>query len=222
MYLVIAILASFAALYQNSIVLAFGLKEGAIFYAPLRFGLLLLVEGAVIWGGCLAIRVFMQGPRRRAVAMAIIALGIIGACELVMPDSAFKWDHRISAKHDVLKQIEVAGTQFERLPEGGFVMTYTLKFPKDAHYLTFPAYLGKPEWELSGKYDAAKSPEYYNEDYTFTAGKPYEFAVAFPNARDYKKDKAHIDICDSKNYDMACHTIDIDVRGAENAAVRSK
>jgi hypothetical protein len=224
MYLVIAILATLAALYQNSILLLFGLKEGAIFYAPLRFGLFLLVEAVVIWGGCIAIRMGIQGARRRAIAMAVTALSVIVACELVMPDSAFKWDYRISQKTDVLKQITVAGTQFERLPDGGFVLTYTLKFPRDAHYLTFPAYVGKPDLGFFGKYDDAKSPDYYDENYTFAAGKPYDFTVAFPEARsiNYKKDKAHIDICDSKNYDMACHTIDIDVQGAENAPVRGR
>jgi hypothetical protein len=188
------------------------------------FALFLVIELVVIWGAFFMLLAFVRRKGRRALLMLLVSVGVIGACETVMQESAFKWDYRNNQKIAVLKQITVEATRFEKLPEGGFVMTYTLKFPKDAHYLTFPAYFGKPDNNISGDYDYAGTPEYYDETYVFTAGKPYEFVVKFPAAKNisYKKDKAHIQICDSKEYDMSCHTIAIGVEGAENAPVRAK
>jgi hypothetical protein len=224
MTFLIALLASFVSLYQNKVMLMFGLKEGAIFFAPFRFGLFFFVELGVIWISLVALMALIKNKNRRALLMLLVSVGIIGACETVMPDSTLKWDHRDHEKTSVLRQITVEATKFEKLPEGGFVMTYTLKFPKDAHYLTFPAYVGRPDLNLFGKYDYAETPEYYDETYVFTAGKPYDFIVKFPGATNisYKNDKAHIQICDGKGYDMSCHTIQIGVEGAENAPVRAK
>jgi hypothetical protein len=224
MSFVIAILATLVSFYQNSVMLAFGFKEGAIFAAPLVFALFLVVELVVIWSAFFVLWKFVKRKGLRALLMALVSVVIIGACEMVMHDSAFKWDYRDNEKTAVLKQITVEGTKFEKLPEGGFVMTYTLKFPKDAHYLTFPAYFGKPENNIFGQYDYADTPQYYDESYVFSAGKPYDFIVKFPAAKFFnaKEDKAHIQICDGKGYDMSCHTIDIGVEGAANAPVRAK
>jgi hypothetical protein len=47
----------------------------------------------------------------------------------------------------------------------------------------------------------------YDETYIFEAGKPYSFTVVFDTAGrhiDYSNEAAHIDICDGKDYFMAC------------------
>jgi hypothetical protein len=229
MSFIIALLATFVAIYQNSVMLAFGFKEGAIYAAPLVFGLFLAIEFAVIWVAFFILWAFIKRKGLRAALMALVAVGVIGACELVMKDnSAFAWAYRNHEKTAVLKQIKVEATTFEKRPEGGFALTYTLKFPKDGHYLTFPAYLGKPDpslygWTTFGKYEDGAHPEYYDENYMFKAGQPYDFTVTFPAAPgNDKQGKAHIQICDSKGYDMSCHTIDISVEGAENAPAEAK
>ena len=217
MSFIIALIASFVSLYQNKVMLLFGLKEGAIFYAPFRFGLFFFVEQTVIWAGLFGLSFAVASRKRRALMMLLVSVGIIGACETVMADSTFKWDYRDHMKTAVLKQITVDSTRVEKLAEGGFKLTYALKFPKDGHYLTFPAYFETPIMHNSGKYEG----DDYEEAYTFMAGKPYAFVVRFPDAT-ANRGTAYITICDSKDYDMSCHQIPIKVRDIEQAAAETK
>jgi hypothetical protein len=93
-------------------------------------------------------------------------------------------------------------------------LTYTLRFPKSGHYLTFPAYLGEGENRVFGDYITSDHPEYFDEGHVFDAGAPYRFTVVFPTkAQQFNADtdKAVIDICDGKDYFMACRSIPVDL-----------
>jgi hypothetical protein len=112
------------------------------------------------------------------------------------------------------------GTSLEPLTSdqggGRFALTYTLKFPKTAHYLTFPAYLGPPNNRVFGDYFTKAHPEYHDENYIFDGGKPYSFTVVFDTegySLDFSREKANIDICDSEDYFMVCRIISIGLEG---------
>ena len=54
----------------------------------------------------------------------------------------------------------------------------------------------------------------------FEAGKAYGFTVVFDTQGkqfDFSQEKANIDICDGKDYFMACRTVGIDLKGVPAA-----
>jgi hypothetical protein len=63
-------------------------------------------------------------------------------------------------------------------------------------------------------------PEYHDEGYFFDAGKPYSFTVVFDTEGkpfDFSREKANVDICDGKDYFMACRIIGIALDGVPAA-----
>jgi hypothetical protein len=63
-----------------------------------------------------------------------------------------------------------------------------------------------------GDYFTKAHPKYYDEKYIFDGGKPYSFTVVFDTTGrswDFSREKANIDICDSKDYSMSCRIIGI-------------
>jgi hypothetical protein len=60
-------------------------------------------------------------------------------------------------------------------------------------------------------YITGEHPEYFDDDHVFEAGQPYRFTVVFPASTQPvpDADKAVIDICDGKDYFMACRSIPI-------------
>src|SRR5208282_5094295 len=147
-----------------------------------------------------------------------------GAAEVALPGSFFTIGIQYAGRNLLLKRIELAGTSFEALASdrGGsrFAVTYTLKFPKTGHYLTFPASIGPWENQVSGNYFTKEHPEYHDENYVFEPGRPYSFTVVFDTEGkkvDFSTEKANIDICTSKDYFMACRVIAIGLGGVPAA-----
>jgi hypothetical protein len=138
---IIALIATVVAFIQNLVMFSFGMKELAIFSSPLSFAGILLAEVVAIWAGCYCARKF-PGHRRRLV-LAVWVIAVLGAAELALPTSTFATWIKQAQRKRALKRIELAGVSIEPLASdrGGkrFAVTYTLKFPKAAHYLTFPA-----------------------------------------------------------------------------------
>lgn len=211
--LIIAFIATVLVVVQNMVMFLFGLKELAILSFPLSFAGICLVEIAAIWTGYFCVRKYVR--RRCALTLAAWTLAVLGTAELTLPASTFTTWVRHALRAQVLNRIEQAGTSIEPLAsEGGgsrFALTYTLKFPKTAHYLTFPAWLALQD-NVYGDYFTKVHPEYHDESFVFEAGRPYSFTVVFDTRGaqiDFSKEKAHIDICDSKDYFMACRVIAI-------------
>ncbi|MGA3328954.1 MAG: hypothetical protein ABSF45_31270, partial [Terriglobia bacterium] len=101
-----------------------------------------------------------------------------------------------------------------------FALTYTLKFPKTGHYLTFPASIGPWGNQVDGHYFTKEHPEYHDENYVFEAGTPYSFTVVFDTEGrkfDFTREKANLSICTSKDYFMACRIIAIGLEGVPAA-----
>ena len=124
--------------------------------------------------------------------------------------------------HVTGKSIEVLSSQNE--VGSRFALTYRLQFPKSGHYLTFPAYIESRNKPSSfGNYFRKTHPEYYDDSFTFEPGNSYEFVVIFDSGS--KKfdleDKVNVDICDGKDYFMACRVIRMDVRDLLNKALVS-
>lgn len=218
MMLVVAVAATILAFIQNLTLLAFGLKEMAITSWPLSFVGIFLLEISLIWIAYFCVRKFAR--RRRWAVLAGCVILILGAAEAVLPVSTFTTFVQQYQRKRVLRQIELAGSSVKALSrdEGGvrFALTYTLRFPRTAHYLTFPAYLGPTGNRVFGNYNMKLNPEYYDEDYVFEAGKAYSFTVVFDTQGkqfDFSQEKANIDICDGKDYFMACRIIGIDLKG---------
>ena len=222
MMLVIAIVATILALIQNTIMFGFGMKEGAIAYSPLSFTGILLLEIAAICGAFLGVRKIVR--RKRELVLAGCTILILGAAEIALPASYFTIFIQHAGREHNLQRIQEAGTSIEALSsdEGGirFALTYTLRFPKAGHYLTFPAALGPEDKPIFGHYFTKVHPEYHDETYVFDAGKPYSFTVVFDthgNSFDFSQEKARIDICDGKGYFMACRIIPIGLNGVPAA-----
>jgi hypothetical protein len=211
---IIALTATVLAFIQNMVMFSFGLKELAIFSFPLSFTGICLAEIISIWAGYFCVRKFLQA--RRSLALAGWVIIVLGAAELALPVSSFSmWTQQVQKKR-ALNQIEHVGTSVESLASDRngirFALTYTLKFPRTAHYLTFPASLGPQGNPVFGHYFTKVHPEYYDESYVFDAGKPYSFTVVFDTEGRqfaFSREKANIDICDSKDYFMACRIITI-------------
>jgi len=209
---IIALIATVLAFAQNIIMFSFGLKELAIFSFPLSFVGIFLAEIISIWVGYFCVRKFLRN--RRSLALAGWIIIVLGTVELALPVSYFSTWVQHAKRESVLNQIEHVGTSVEPLASDRngirFALTYTLKFPGTAHYLTFPAYLGPKGNQVYGNYFTKVHPEYYDESYVFDAGKPYSFTVVFDTEGkqfEFSREKANIDICDSKDYFMACRTI---------------
>lgn len=220
--IIVALIATVLAFVQNMVMFAFGLKELAIFSFPVSFAGIFLVEIAAIWAGYFCARKFLRN--RRGLALAAWMIAVLGAAELTLPKSTFTTLVRHAIREHVLNGIEVAGTSVEPLASdrGGtrFALTYTLKFPQTAHYLTFPAYMGPADEPVIGDYFSKVNPEYYDDNYVFDADKPYNFTVVFDTEGkqfDFAREKANIDICDSKDYSMACRVIAIGLQGVPAA-----
>lgn len=197
---------------------AFGLKERAIYSFPLPFTWIFLAEVLSIWAGYFCARKFLR--ERGTLAVAAWAVITLGTAELALPASFFSILIQHAKWQSILNHIELMGNSIEPLASdrGGrrFALTYTLKFPKRGHYLTFPADLGPPGNQVFGHYFTKLHPEYHEENYFFYAGKPYSFTVAFDTEGkqiDRSKEKANIDICDGKDYFMACRIIGIGLEG---------
>ena len=212
--LIVAGTATLVAFLQNTVMLAFGLKEMAIFSFPLSFLGIFLAEILSIWVGCFCAWRFLT--KRRVLALTAWVVLTLGTAELALPASYFSTWVRHARRESVLNRIELGGSSIEALASdrGGqrFALTYTLSFPKTGHYLTFPAYLGPPEKQVFGDYFTKVHPEYYEDDYVFEAGKLYSFTVVFDSGGkpiDFSREKANIDICDGKDYFMACRVIPI-------------
>jgi hypothetical protein len=215
---IIALIATVVAFIQNLVMFAFGFKEQAIYSFPLSFAGIFLAEVFSIWAGYFCVRGFLR--KRRTLALAAWALITLGTAELALPASFFGTWIQHAKRERMLNQIELVGSSIEPLASdrGGqrFALTYTLKFPRHAHYLTFPGYLGPQDTQLYGNFFTKLHPEYYDENYFFDAGKPYSFIVVFDTEGkqiDLAKEKANIDICDSKDYFMACRIIGIGLEG---------
>jgi hypothetical protein len=162
--------------------------------------------------------------RRRALALAAWVIIVLGAAEVALPGSFFTIGVQYAWRNLALKRIKVAGTSFEALASdrGGsrFALTYTLKFPKTGHYLTYPAMIGPYENHVDGNYFTKEHPEYHDENYVFEPGRPYSFTVVFDTAGkkvDYSTEKANIDVCTGKDYFMACRSIPIGLEGVPAA-----
>jgi hypothetical protein len=210
----IGLLATVLAFIQNMIMFVFGMKEGAIFSSPLSFTWICLTEIGAIWLGYFYVNKFLR--RGRIFVLAGWVVIVLGGAELVLPVSYFTSRVQHAMRENVLNQIELVGTSIESLKSdpSGFSLTYTLRFPQTAPYLTFPAYLGPQNNRLFGEYDTKLHPEYYHEDHVFEVGKPYSFTVAFDvdgRQFDFSKEKVNIDICDGKDYFMACRIIAIGI-----------
>jgi len=214
----IALTATVLAFIQNIVMFGFGLKELAIFAFPLSFTGICLIEIISIWLGYFFVRKFLHA--RRTLALAGWVITVLIAAELALPVSSFSMLTQQVQRKRRLDQIELIGTSVEALASDRngvrFALTYTLKFPKTAHYLTFPAYLGPQGNRVFGHYFTKVHPEYYEESYVFDAANPYTFTVVFDTEGrqfDFSRERANIDICDRKDYFMACRIISIGVEG---------
>ena len=219
---IIALIATVLAFIQNSVIFSFGMKEMGIFSSPLFFTGIFLCEIAAIWTGYFCARRFLR--HRRLLALAAWLLAVLGVAEVALPASFFTIWVQHEGRQRMLNRIELAGASFEALASdrGGsrFALTYTLKFPKTAHYLTFPSWIGPPEKQVFGDYFTKEHPEYHDENYVFDAGSPYSFTVVFDTEGkkvDFSRENANIDICDSKDYFMACRVIAIGLEGVPAA-----
>ena len=219
---IIALIATILAFIQNLVMFAFGMKESAIYAFPLSFIGIFLGEIAAIWTGYFCARRFLR--RRRVLALAAWVIVVLGSAEVALPGSFFTIGIQYAWRNLALQRIKVAGTSFEALASdrGGsrFALTYTLKFPKTGHYLTYPAMIGPYENHVDGYYFTKAHPEYHDENYVFEPGKPYSFTVVFDTEGkkvDYSTEKANIDVCTGKDYFMACRVIAIGLEGVPAA-----
>jgi hypothetical protein len=222
MMLVIAILATLLALIQNLIMFAGGMKENAIYSSPFFFTGIFLLEIALIWVAFFCVRKFVR--QKRELVLAGCAILTLGVAEFALPASFFTILIQHAERKYVLNRIRHVGTSIEPLSsdDGGtrFALTYTLTFPKTRPYLTYPATVGPEDNQVFGYYFHKLHPEYDDEKYVYEAGKPYSFTVVLDTKGktfDFSKEKAHIDICDSKDYFMACRIINIGLEGAPAA-----
>ncbi len=222
MMFVIALIATVLALFQNTVMFSLGMKEMAIFSFPLSFVGVFLAEIVLIWMGYFCIGRLLS--RNRELVLMGWAVVVLGAAEPMLPASYFTTLLQHAKRKHVLERIEQAGGSIEALAsdQGNirFALTYELKFPKTGRYLTFPAYLGSEGNRVFGNYFTKLHPEYYDETHVFDAGKPYSFTVLFDTEGkqfDFSKEKANIDICDGKDYFMACRIIEVGLQGVPAA-----
>lgn len=222
MLLVIAIAATVLAFVQNSVMFALGMKELAIFSFPFSFAGIFLLELAGIWVSYFLLR--NRNLRDKKLIYAGCAVLILAATELALPMSYLKVRIRNARREKVLNEIQVLSHSIEplRSDQGGirFALTYTLKFPKTAGFLTYPAWLGDINSEIFGNYFTKLNPEYFEDSYIFDAGRPYSFTVVFDTKGkkvDFSRNQANIDICDGRDYFMACRIIHLGIQEVPSA-----
>jgi hypothetical protein len=222
MMLAIALAATFLLCLQNKPMFLLGMKELAIFSFPFSFAGIFLLQLVAIWVTYFLLR--KRTIRHREFAFAGIAVLTLAAGELVLPASYFKDHIRHARREKALNQIEVVGHSIEplRSDQGGtrFALNYTLRFPRTAHYLTYPAWLGQSHNGVYGNYFSKIHPEYLDETYTFDAAKPYSFTVVFDTKGkpvDFSRELANIDICDGKDYYMTCRIISFPLQDVPTA-----
>jgi len=199
-----------------------GMKEMAILAFPFSFVGIFLAEVVLIWAAYFSIRRFLR--RSRTLVMMGWSIIVLGAAEPLLPASYFTTLVQQAKRKHVLDQIEQTGVSIEPLASAQssirFALTYELRFPKTGHYLTFPAYLGSEGKRIFGNYFTKLHPEYYDENYIFDAGKLYSFTVVFDTEGkqfDFSKERANIDICDGKDYFMACRIMGVGLEGVPAA-----
>ena len=212
MILSIALAATFLLCLQNMPMFALGMKELAIFSFPFSFAGIFLLQLIAIWVTYFLLR--KMTIRHREFVFAAVALLTLAAGEVVLPAGYFKDHIRHARREKALDQIEVVGHSVEplRSDQGGtrFALNYTLRFPRAAHYLAYPAWLGESHNSIYGNYFSKIHPEYLDETYTFAPAKPYSFTVVFDTRDkrvDFSREQANIDICDGKDYYMTCRII---------------
>lgn len=212
MILAIALAATFLLCLQNKPMFALGMKELAIFSFPFSFAGIFLLQLIAIWVAYFLLR--NRTIRHREFVFAGVALLTLTAGEVALPASYLKNHLRHARREKALNQIEVVGHSVEplRSDRGGtrFALRYTLRFPRAAHYLTYPAWLGESHNGIYGNYFSKIHPEYLDETYTFDANKTYDFTVVFDTGGkrvDFSREQANIDICDGKDYYMTCRII---------------
>lgn len=217
MMLAIAIAATILAFIQNSVMFAFGMKELAILSFPFSFAGIFLFELTAIWVAYFLLRKRMF--RRRILIFGGCAALILSAAELALPISYLKVRIQHAKREKILNQIEVIHHSIEplRSDRGGirFALTYTLRFPKSAGFLTYPAWLGDTHAGIFGNYFTKLTPEYFDDGYIFAAGKPYRFTVVFDTngkSVDFSREQAHIDICDGRDSFMTCRVIPLGIQ----------
>src|SRR5262245_31651735 len=131
MLFVIALIGTALALIQNLVVLAMGMKEGTLWYAPLSFGGILLAEVAAVWAAYIGTRKLVHS--RRALVLAAVTAGVLALAELALPYSAFKVYAQKAHRERILGRIERGGDRIELLSSAPgrrrFALTYTLTFP---------------------------------------------------------------------------------------------
>lgn len=217
MMLSIAIAATILAFIQNSVMFAFGMKELAIVSFPFSFSGIFLLELAAIWATYFFLRA--KALRKKKLIFAGCSAFVLAAAEFVLPSSYLKVEIRHVQRQRVLNQIQVLSHSIEplRSDQGGtrFALTYTLTFPRNASFLTYPAWLGDSHSGIFGNYFTKLTPEYFGDGYIFKAGVPYSFTVIFDTEGrpvDFSRQQAHIDICDGRDYFMACRIIPIGIQ----------
>ncbi len=222
MLFLIALVATVLALVQNLAMFSLGMKEMAIMSFPLSFAGVFLLQIASIWIVYFCIRKLLRRHREAVLAGCMVI--ILGSAEIALPASYFTYLVQHAGRKHVLEQIRYEGSSIEALAsdQSGrrFALTYTLRFPRTGHYLTFPADLGAAPNQVFGNYFTKLHPEYYDDNYEFNANGPYSFIVVFDtgtNQFDFFKEKANIDICDSKDYWMTCRVIGIGLEGVPAA-----
>jgi hypothetical protein len=223
---IIALVATVLAFIQNIVIFSFGMKEGALSAFPLSFTWIFLSEIAAIWTGYFCARRFVR--RWGMLVLSAWVIAVLGSAELALPASFFTTLVQQAGRKHVLNGIELAGTSFEALASDRgsirFALTYTLKFPKTSHYLTYPPWMGPPDNQVFGNYFRKDHPEYHDENYVFEAGRPYSFTVVFDTQGkklDLTQEKANVDICAGKDYFMACRVIAIGLAGVPAALATS-
>lgn len=192
--------------------LALGMKELAIFSFPFSFAGVFLLQLIAIWMTYFLLR--KRTIRHREFVFAAVTLFTLVAGEVALPASYFKDHIRHAKREKALNQIEVIDHSIEplRSDQGGtrFALNYTLRFPRTAHYLTYPAWLGQSHTGIYGNYFSKIHPEYLDETFTFDPNKTYDFTVVFDTGDkhvDFSRERANIDICDGKDYYMTCRII---------------
>ena len=218
MLIIFAIIATVLAFVQNSIMFAFGFKEGAIFAFPLSFIGIFIAEIILIWAGAFFIRRFIK--TKREALFIVYSLIILGIAELTLPVSYGSIYFKHVQRKSVLNRIELTGKSVEILASeheigSRFALKYSLQFPKAGHYLTFPAYIElNDKSQVFGHYFRKLHTEYYDERFMFEPSKSYDFMVVFDSGFkrfDMAQENANIQICDEKSYFMTCRTIKIEV-----------
>ena len=213
--IIIAIAGTCVAVFQSLLVLGFGAKESAMVSAPFSFVGPVLAEVLAIWAGYLFAR---SRARRRNASFACWTLAVLVVAEVALPISAVSETARAAWRRHLLGQIQVRNASIDSVSAGRsprrFLLTYTLAFPREGAYTTFPAFIGPEHKRTFGDYLTSPHPEYLERGYRFAAGRGYTFAVLFAaeSAHRLAGEPPTIDICNEASPMMTCRLIPIRVR----------